>query len=283
MQSFAFRSKRTWERSVCAMICGVGGVFAADPWADRVVTYDPGIVGVGPYQDASVSIGSPERMTGEGVYPGVVTMFFPAFGTDEIVQVHPGGELIVAFDEPIVDDPAHPFGVDFSIFCNGAFADEAYPNGTIDRDGMMFGANPMQVSVSADGITFVSLGEVQSGLFPAQGYRDAPPYGDQPGASPTDFTFPMNPALAPQDFASLTYAQALNYYGNSGGGTPIDIATSGLPAIQFIKVESGFGSDVPIVIDAFATVPEPSAAQGLLIFGTAFLARHRRHVASTNN
>ncbi len=274
MQNFTFRSTRIWERSLCAMFCGVGGAFAADPWADRIVSYDPGIVGVGPYLDASVSVGSPERFTEEGNYPSAVTMFSPAFGTNEIVQIHPGGELVVAFDEPIVDDQSHPYGVDFSIFGYGGFGDEAFPNGVIDRDGLMFGTSAMQVSVSADGSIFQPLGIFTAGLFPAQGYLDVPPFGDQPGTIPTDFTVPMNPALTISDFAGLNYAQALSLYGNSGGGTPIDISLSGLASVQFVKIQAALGSDLPVTIDAFATIPEPGTAT-ILAFSGAVLALGR--------
>lgn len=271
--------RRTWERSLCAAILGAGGVLAADPWADRVVAYDPGPQGGGPYSNASVSLGSPERFTGEGVFPRAVSMFFPAFGTDEIVRVGAGGELVVAFDEPIVDDPAHPFGADFIVFGNGGFQDADYENGLIDADGSTFGVDPMRVSVSADGATFLPLGVFTEGFVPTQGYLDTGPYSPMPGQVETDFTVPVKPGLAPSDFANRTYAQALALYGNSGGGMAIDIAPSGLSAIQFVKVEPVGDASATIEIDAFATVPEPGNFFAALGAASVFLARRRRTFA----
>ena len=54
----------------------------ADPWADLVVGYDPGIGAAAGFGNSSVALGSPERFTGEGVFPGAVTMFNSAFVTD---------------------------------------------------------------------------------------------------------------------------------------------------------------------------------------------------------
>lgn len=279
MQKFCFVVRRTLERSVCVAVLGLTGVQAADPWADRVDSYDPGQGAAPGFTDPTVSLGSPERFTGEGVFPSAVTMFSPAFGTDEIVQIARGGSLVVEFDEPIVNDPAHPFGVDLIVFGNGGFIDEQFPNGQITGSAAMFGLDPMRVSVSTDGVLFTLVGDYTEGLFPAQGYRDVSPFSELPGADPTDFTFPIDPSLTQASFAGLSYAQALALYGPSGGGTPIDIAGSGLGSVRFVKIESlDLGqADVSVEIDGFATVPEPGAPLALLV-ASAILARRRARV-----
>lgn len=279
MQKLCFVVRRTWGRSVCAAVLGVGLVHAEDPWADRVASYDPGVGGNPGLQTPAVSLGSPERFTGEGIYPRAVTIFNAAFGSDEIVQIARGGSLVVEFDEPITDDPAHPFGVDLIIFGNGAFIDGDFPNGQILPSGATFGDDPMRVSVSADGTTFELLGDFTEGLLPAQGYLDVPADSQFKGKVPTDFTVPLDPALGPADFGGLNYAQALAIYGVSGGGTSIDIASSGLSAVRFVKVEPiDLGqADVSIEIDGLATVPEPCAPLVLLAAG-ANLARRRASV-----
>lgn len=277
MQRFSFVVRRTWERSVCAAVLGVSGTTAADPWADRVASYDPGQDAAAGLTDPTASLGSPERFTGEGAFPGAVTIFSPPYGADEVVQVARGGSLVVEFDEPITNDPAHPFGVDLIIFGNAGFIDVDYPNGQISGSAAMFGNDPMRVSVSSDGVQFVPVGDHTEGLFPAQGYRDVPPFSELPGDDPTDFTFPIDPSLTQASFAGLSYAQALALYGPSGGGTPIDIAGSGLGAVRFVRVEPiDLGQpDVTIEIDAFATVPEPGTVIPALLIGTAILARRR--------
>ncbi|MBI5866428.1 MAG: hypothetical protein HZB38_18310 [Planctomycetes bacterium] len=263
---------------MCAVILGSVGALAADPWADRVVSYDPGQAQAAGYGNPMVSLGSPERFTGESDYPSAVTMFSPPFGGDEIVQIDRGGALVVAFDEPIVDDPVHPYGVDLIVFGNGGFMDDDFPNGRISSSGDMFGVDPMRVSVSADGVYFTSLGIFNEGFVPTQGYRDVGPFSGTPGIDPTDFTVPVDPSLTVADFAGLEYAQALALYGKSGGGTPIDLHSSGLESIQYVKIEpvNELPGDVSVEIDAFATVPEPNSCLGGLLLSLTALRRTRR-------
>ena len=49
------------------------------------------------YDNPAVTLGSPERMTGEVAgFPGVVSMFSGPFGTDEIFSIGTGGHLTVS-------------------------------------------------------------------------------------------------------------------------------------------------------------------------------------------
>ena len=121
----------------------------------------------------------------------------------------------------------------------------------------------MRVSVSSDGVDYASLGDVMEGLFPTQGYLDAGPYDVTPGDVPTDFTRPVDPALSLEDFAGLTFPQVLDLYQGSGGGIPIDIDSSGLGAVRFIRLEvfddGNPNNDISVEIDAISTVPEPAS------------------------
>lgn len=243
-----------------------------DPWADRVVSFDPGLDGLAAYRDESSVLGAPERFTGEGVYPSAVTMFNPAFGTDELVSIGAGGELTVEFDPPVRDDPAHPFGVDLIVFGNSFFIDVDFPNGQIGDPVGVFSADAMRVLVSADGEEFVPLGVMGDTLFPVQGYLDVPPQSGAPGSVPTNFLRPIDPALRLDDFAGLSYAEALALYGGSGGGAPIDIRPSGLFEVRFVRIEA-VSAGFPVEIDALAAVPEPTAlmlAASVLLAGSAF-------------
>jgi len=270
-----------------------GGLFSAvfwpvlvqaDPWADYVVHYAAGATADPNYTNPLWALGSPERFTGEvspyGSYPSVVSMFSPPFGSDEIVSIGEGGELVVRFDDPIEDDPANPFGVDLLIFGNAGFADVDYPNGQIGSPPYLFGADPAIVEVSADGQTFFSIGTMADRTFPTQGYLDAGPYDSEPGMIPSNFLLPVNPALTLADFAGLSFAQAMALYNGSGGGRPIDIASTGLSSVSFVRMrvpdDGNPNTSRHAEIDALARVPEPASLVLVLAAGAALVARHRR-------
>ena len=87
-----------------------------DPFADEVIAYDQGANPAPGYTDPATALCSPQRFTGEGVFPSVVSPFSPPFGIDEIVSVGAGGHLIVRFDAPVTDDPVNPYGIDLLIY-----------------------------------------------------------------------------------------------------------------------------------------------------------------------
>lgn len=247
-----------------------------NPWGDGVVEFDPGLGGIEGYDDPFTTLGSPERFTGEGIFPAVVSPFSPPYGTDEILSIGPGGHLTVSFDQPVVDDAFNPFGVDLLIFGNAGFIDDAYPAGVV---GGFFGAGGGVVEVSADGKNWVTvLGAVADGLFPTLGYLDAGPYDEVPGSVPSDFTRPVDPALDLTDFIGLEYPDLLALYGGSGGGSGIDLASVGLAEISFLRVSNPTSSELNVEIDAFsdvAPIPAPGALAGLAAAG--LFGRRRRH------
>lgn len=271
---------------VSSSLLGPTAAHAQDPWADRIVGYVPGTMPVPGYTNPQTAIGSPERFTGElAGFPGVVSMFSPPFGTDELVSIGEGGSLTVEFFEPVTNDPTNPFGVDLIVFGNGGFVDVNFPNGRIGAPPTTFGFDAMRVSVSADGARFVELpGEFTEGFFPAQGYLDSGPFDPVPGRMPTDFTRPVDSAHSLNSFSGLTLAEALLLYDGSGGGTPIDIAAGGLSSIRFVRIDvfddGNPMTDLNVEIDALATVPEPATAAmlGLLALSAAF--RRRRALCS---
>jgi hypothetical protein len=244
-------------------------------WAVHVESYNQGANPNPSYLDPTTALGSPERFTGEGTaFPSVVSPFSPAFGADELVSIGEGGHLTVRFSTPITDNPANPFGVDLSIFGNAGFIDTDWPNAQFGPSPVLFGVDPMLVEVSADGSTFVSLGTFDNGFLPALGYRDAGAYDGAPGSVPTDFTTPVNPAITPADFAGLDMNDIAPLYAHSGGGTPIDIAGSGLGSIEYVRIVNPVGSGVSVEIDAFARVPTPATA--LAFLGLSACPRRRR-------
>jgi len=253
------------------MFSAVAGVASASPYATQVVSYTAGSNAVSGYADPSTVLGSPERYTGEGVWPGDVTMFNGPWGTDEVVSIGAGGSLVVAFDHPVMDHPSNPYGLDLLIFGNAFFDDPLY-NGVA---GGISSAEPAKVAVSQDGITWYDIaGVFGDDLFPTQGYTDTSgPYGSD-GKTPSDFTKPVDPSIA---WTGKSYGDILALYNGSGGGTGIDIAGTGLSWIQYVKVYQDAGDTWSAEIDAFADVaPEPATMMLLLGGAVTTLAIRRR-------
>lgn len=245
----------------------------ADPWADQVVSYVPGSSPAFGYSDPTTALGEPERFTGEVFgFPSVVSVFSPAFGAEELVSIGEGGSLTVKFNEPITNSPTHKFGADFIVFGNAGLIDEAYPQGKVSTPAAMFGTETMHVSVSADGLTYVPVGAFTEGFFPSQAYLDSGPYDTTPGFVPTDFTIPVNPAFTLSDFSGLTLSGVHALYDGSGGGTPIDISSTGLGSVQYVRIDLPDDGDpfsfAHVEVEALSAVPEPTTA---LLFGGSTL------------
>lgn len=268
IDGFAWKSVRVVAAlSVFTPFCGAAN--AADPWADRVVSFTPGVGGAAGYDNPATALGSPTRITGEAVgFPGPVTPFAAAFESDELVSIGRGGSLTVAFDEPVYDSPDNPFGIDLLIFGNSFYFDVSS-----DFSGL---AGPVAaegglVEVSADGVNWFSLQGAADGAFPTLAYADlAGPYDSNPGSSPTDFTRPVNPAF---DATGLTFAQIVAGYQGSGGGSGFDIASTGLSSISFVRVSNPVNAAGTPEIDGFAAVPAPGALAAL---SCGLLLRRRR-------
>jgi hypothetical protein len=243
-------------------------------YAVSVVSYHQGNIATG-YNDPNVALGSPERFTGENSpYASVVSPFSAPYLTTEIVQITAGGHLTLGFDTPITDDPDHLYGMDFIVFGNGMFADDAWPNGVVGDPASVFGADPLIIEVSQDGSNFVRLGAThQEGFFPTMGYLDGGPYDSQPGSMISDFFRPVDPALQLEDFAGLTLTQIRALYDGSGGGTPIDLAESGLSWAGYVRVSVPSDAVYDVEIDAVNVVPEPAC---WLLLGIPSLVAFRR-------
>ena len=252
----------------------------ASPWAEVVDSYDPGVGPAAGFTDPSTTLGSPERFTGEGVFPGAVTMFNPPFGMDELVSIGEGGQLTVRFGSPVVDDPANLFGIDLIIFGNSGFIDGSFPNGQLATPAALFGADLATVEVSANGLDFFAVSGMPDALFPTQGYLDVTPFQGTAGSIPTVFLKPMDPSLALSSFDGLSYAAALALYDGSGGGTPIDIAGAGLASISHVRISVPDDGDpttfLNAEIDAFANVPEPGTLSLVLLGAVPMFRRSRR-------
>lgn len=255
-----------------AAIGGVAGfsATASAQWADRVVEYVEG-AGVPPgYNNPAVALGEPTRFTGEGMFPSVVSPFSGAWLDDEVVTIGEGGRLVVAFDEPIRNNPLNPFGIDLLVFGNSFY--------TLDSGGLA--GPPLTeggiIEVSPDGDRWTRIDGVEAdGVFPSLGYRDiTDPFQSEPGRVLTDFTVPVDPSF---DAVGLSLSEIIAGYNGSGGGAGVDIGAYGLDEISFVRISNPLGSGVTPEIDGFSRVTAvPAPATVALLGAGTFLARRRR-------
>ncbi len=184
--------------------------------------------------------------------------------------------VILEMDPPVLDDPDHPYGVDFLVFGNSFLASEGYVGGASNLEEVQLtqGAfeEPLLVSVSpgfqglegesaSDWRTWrwesYTNGPFADTMFPTQGYEWDSTVAEW-SRVPTDFTLPVNPELT--DFLQngsrydLTAADAIAWYSGSGGGTGFDLSDVGLSKVRYIQVSSSFPNFYGGEIDAAVSV-----------------------------
>lgn len=252
---------------------------AHTPFAIEVTEYIAGS-GVNPaFTDSNAALGSPSRFTGiPAGFPSVVSPFSAPFDENQLVQIGQGGSLTLRLGTRAWNDPNNPFGVDLIVFGNGSFIDTAFPNGVVGTPANAFGLDPMIIEVSANGVDFIALGTFTEGLFPTMGFQDSGAFDSTPGSVPTSFTTPVDPSLTLADFSGLDMDGIRALYNGSGGGTPIDIAASGLDFVEYVRIVNPLGSGVTVEIDAVSVVPTPGAGGALALAGLVGAARRRRTV-----
>jgi hypothetical protein len=221
------------------------------PFATSWLSYTPGANTNPDLQDPNVALGKPALETGFGD----VTPFSGAFTGNLLVQVGSGGELIVGFDHPVVDDPQNPFGIDLLVFGNAFFFNPDFNGPALALD--LF-ADAGDISVSQDAATWFPITSVSAdGLFPTQAYTDSSGPFEDDGRTEADFTLPVDPNI---EWLGKSFDEIVDLYAGSGGGAGVDIGETGLPWIEFVKVSVPADVVMLVEIDAFsdASVPEPN-------------------------
>jgi hypothetical protein len=245
-------------------------VAAADPWADLIIDYQPGTNPAAGFTTPSAALGEPTRITNPShQFGGPVTPASASWGPGETVSIGEGGRLEIKFDEPVINDPQNPFGVDLILFGNSFVTlDFGNPNMAVTGVAAEGGA----IEVSSDGISWTAVPGAADGPFPTNGFTDiAEPFPSTPGAVPADFTRPVDPAFNP---IGKTFTELIAAYAGSGGGLGIDIGSVGLSSVSFVRIANPTGSGVTPEVDALADVapiPEPAAGTTFL-FGTLLIA-----------
>ncbi len=276
---------------LCCLLFGCNvllfGTPAVAQFAAEVVLFDAGTTPASGFTSALSALGSPERFTGEGVFPGVVSPFSPPFLKSEIVSIGEAGELTLRLSNYAIPQVGGP---EIGVFSNFGLADANYPHGEAGSPAGGFGPpDSAMVEVSENGLDWASLGTFAFDI-PTNGYTDlTDPYAASPGSVPSDFQQPFTGSLA--DFDGLKYVDAgadmRDLLAGSGGGKWLDISASGLAKVGYMRfsvpddmlatTKLNFELDAVAISHAAlggATVPEPGAV--IMAPLTVFLLAQRR-------
>jgi hypothetical protein len=253
-----------------------------------VASYDAGATPASGFTTASAAVGAPERFTGEGAFPGIVSPFNPPFRTNEIVSVSEGGHITLRLSHYALPQASGP---EIGVFENVGLVFNSTTGGA-GPSAATFGHDSAHVDVSADGLNWISLGNIQFNI-PSNGYTDVTdPFATVPGNSPSDFQKPFTGGVS--SFNGLPFADAsapdiLELLAGSGGGTWLDISGTGISRVGFIRFsvadDMNVDSRLNFELDAVSIargavglplVPEPATAVICCMSLTGLCLRRRR-------
>ncbi len=270
-----------------------------EPFAVEVVEFDGPVfspvdwISGEPFTNVTATLGRPTvDTTGDGLDIPVeetapVVPVYPAFRAGELLTIGTNagggnGRLILRFDHPVLDHPSNPYGVDLIVWGNAMLPiAEGGPWTNRDPNAVVVGeagaGERGTVSVSQDGVAWYTYPEDDPGAdgFPPALGRVYDPQHPDPALGawnlwwgpPTDPTWPLDPDLAPDDFAGMTLAGLCRRYRGSAGGRGFDIGRfplspdpeTGLKWIRYVRIEKDRGYPE---VDAVADVaPAPPYAR----------------------
>jgi hypothetical protein len=244
-------------------------VSARAQFASAVVDYTPGTGAANGFTNTGAALGAPA--SGASITP-----FSPPFSKSQIISVGTNGSLTLRFDQPIINDPSNPFGLDFLVFGNTFFSitNHNFSGGGI-TSGAIGGNNTgaTSVEVSADGVNWYTLNPALAptadNIYPTDGLGDP--------------RLPVDPALTTNDFGGLGLAGIHALYHGSAGGTGYDLSwaqdTNGnfvnIPIVRYVRINvlankseidavSSVAGTLPVFADDFYNDP---LQHGWQVFG----------------
>jgi hypothetical protein len=208
---------------------------------------------------------------------------YAPWGTDDndnnvITSIPNGGEVIVSFDDPIVDDPLNWFGMDFTVYGNSSFLTSGFIEWNTNLENITIAgpevfAEPTEVSVSPDLVNWYTYTTTfADDLFPTQAFEWD--FVNSTWGTEMDWTKPVDPSLTGEDFDGLSVAGGIALYQGSAGGTSFDLGESGFSSIRYIRFD-GSGGEIDGVSRVGQAVPEPATWIGL-VFLTLLALRFKK-------
>src|SRR5260370_31963727 len=87
----------------------------ASPFADEIISYDPGIGFAPGFTNPDAALGEPSPIN---PYGDATDPFDPPYGKNQIVSIGAGGSLVRQLQTPNLNHPNNPYGFYFVIFRN---------------------------------------------------------------------------------------------------------------------------------------------------------------------
>ncbi len=198
---------------VCAATADAGPVTA-----DQVVSYHSGTIPNPAFNNPSAALGG---LNPDAGFNSTLTPFNPAFTTSNLVEIGPGGSLVLHLSAP-VSTSGYTIGVHTGI----GLIDANYPNGTNTNPAAYFNSFARQatVMVSANGVDWGNLGSITF-TNPSNYYTGAAtdPEGGTPGVGPAaNQGQPFLGSLS--NFNGENWQQTLATLAGSAGGTWLNLS-----------------------------------------------------------
>ena len=222
------RTKFRAATSACLLFIISFAVLARADFAATVIDYHPGAGATltNPY----AATGHPEDIVAAGLpWGAIASVFNPHYEAGQITQIGEGGDLTLRLDRSILLTAGMP---ELCLVSNTGLADGDYPNGL---NTGAFGIDTVTIEVSENGLGWTSLGSVTCD-FPSNQFCDAPgPFHPTAnGLQRSDFSKPH--ALKLADLDGMNYSQIVTMLDGSAGGNWIDLDSTGLSRVSYIRL-----------------------------------------------
>lgn len=274
--------------AIAVFLCAWTGAAArAADWATGVVQYDPGFTYPSPDPTnysfvpptggvdqayASATVPQLNGITADTTF-GVLTPFNAAFSASQYVGIGQGGSLTLQFPAPV-----RASGYALGIHTASGMIDFDYPNGSAGATATDYTTSRRAaIDVSADGNLWISLGTFDLDNptnFYASGVTTPGYQATVTGGIPADVELPFVGSLS--SFNGEDWSQMLTTLNGSAGGNWLDLTSSGLPSIAYVRFTVPTGSVLYLDGVVGLPAPEPASLAVLALGAMALVSRRRR-------